>query len=361
MRKINAKNGYISWLLLSFTIAVVVLSLVSIVWLYVYINGQNLLDGDLYVFSPEENSQVVQNGSLAVNSDQIISASNYWKEQITRMNRIIPVLVLLLVVVLAITLLFIWCYMRWLKKKKLETIYEQIINVSEGITGAQDPMLEKAYQALMDNFEKQLNDYKKLTAYLSHEQKNELAILKTRLELSGEKEEIKNVDNIIENISDVITLTEIDGSDLESVDVVLICAEVCDQYQFLSNINFEFEEEQSTLIKGKYRWIYRAVANLVDNAIKYGNHHPILVKVYIKHGSVIILVEDKGVGISEKEQLSIFNNNYRINELKSDGYGIGLSVVSHVCNLCGGFVSLDSIQGRGSTFYLSFPQVKQEP
>ena len=75
----------------------------------------------------------------------------------------------------------------------------------------------------------------------------------------------------------------------------------------------------------------------------------------MKHKSVIIIVKDHGIGISEEKQNQIFNHNYRINELNKDGYGIGLSLVSHVCDLCQGFVTVESKMQEGTTFYLSFP------
>lgn len=111
------------------------------------------------------------------------------------------------------------------------------------------------------------------------------------------------------------------------------------------------------VIMAKERWIKRAVSNLLDNAIKYGDGKLVEVVVKRKHHSIIITVSDHGIGISEKKQAEIFNHQYRVNELNKDGYGIGLSLVSHVCELCNGFVIVDSEEGKGSTFYLSFPSL----
>lgn len=361
MRKVNFEKRRMSTAILYFAVAIVVTSLVAGAWLYVYINEQSRSDKSIYVFSPEESVGMFQgNEVLTVKSDRIISASSYQKGYLQKISRITPALFLLLSAVLIAVLFFIWRYMMYLERKKLEIISEQIVSASEGTVRTSEPILEKVYQKLKNDFENQLNDYKKLTAYLSHEQKNELAILRSRLELSREEGALKNVDSIIENIDDIITLSETKAGTGENIDVALICAEICDKYRVFAEIDFDFEEDQSTVIRGKYRWIYRAIANLVDNAVKYGNHQPVSVRVYVKHASVIVLVKDRGIGISQKEQLSIFNNAYRVNDLKRDGYGIGLSVVAHVCNLCGGFVALESELGSGSSFYLSFPQENSE-
>lgn len=141
------------------------------------------------------------------------------------------------------------------------------------------------------------------------------------------------------------------------VDVALVCAAVCDSYKTMQNtITFDFDEDADTEIIAKERWVYRAIANLVSNAVKYGEGKPIEVKVENKKHNVIVSVKDHGIGISPEVQEKIFNHRYRINELNKDGYGIGLSLISHVCDLCGGFATVESQINAGSIFYLSFQQ-----
>jgi signal transduction histidine kinase len=167
------------------------------------------------------------------------------------------------------------------------------------------------------------------------------------------------LDRMTDSIDDILTLSN-NSEDLstEVVDVSLICAEVCDAYKKnYPNLLFAFTEDQPTLIHGRDRWIYRAVSNLVDNAIKYGEGKLVTVTISNQKGSVIIEVKDQGIGIPQEKQASIFSHQYRVQGLKQDGYGIGLSVVSHVCDLCRGFVYLESEEKNGSSFYLSFPSI----
>lgn len=95
------------------------------------------------------------------------------------------------------------------------------------------------------------------------------------------------------------------------------------------------------------------------NAIKYGGVGEIALHVGAKNGSVIIQVTDHGIGIPQKEQERIFNYQYRIGQMKKDGYGIGLNLVNHVCSLCGGFATVESIPHEATTFYLSFPKCRE--
>ena len=72
---------------------------------------------------------------------------------------------------------------------------------------------------------------------------------------------------------------------------------------------------------------------MIDNAVKYGSEKPIAVFVQTRHGSVIITVQDHGIGIPLERQEQIFQNRYRVHQLKRDGYGIGLSLVAPAATL----------------------------
>ena len=177
-----------------------------------------------------------------------------------------------------------------------------------------------------------------------------------RLELDQQTQYLSQLDNVTDCINDILTLGERNDEVTTVIDVTLICAEVYDHYsKSYPLLRFSFDEDAQTEIFGKERWIQRAISNLIDNAIKYGNGKPIELSVKNERGSVIIIVEDHGVGIPASEEEQIFDMNYRIRELKSDGYGIGLSLVNHVCVLCQGFAYFESEVGEGTKFYLSFP------
>ena len=177
------------------------------------------------------------------------------------------------------------------------------------------------------------------------------------MELAGDTETLAYIDKISHSMDDVLTLSDdVSVEDLEEVDLILLVAEVCDDYKPLVDLKFKFGCE-SAIILSKYQWVYRAMSNLIDNAIKFGSEKPIEVSVQISHGSVIVCVKDHGIGIEERQLDVIFKHEYRVNPLNSDGYGIGLSLVNRVCELSRGIVWVDSEVGVGTSFYLSFPQV----
>lgn len=260
---------------------------------------------------------------------------------------------------LLISSFLLWIILKRIQQKDTLQIARSLHHVTEDYIVA-DPVLEEAYINIHEHFDQMLEDYKRLNSYLSHEQKNAVSILQTRLEADGQFGYLQDLRHITDSINDILTLSDhSDRADTGDVDTVMICAQVCDTYRRIyKDISFDFDEAAEAVIQAKSRWIERAVSNLIDNAVKYGGGKPVEVKVSSSHHSVILTVRDYGQGIPDEKQDAVFHYHYRINELKKDGYGIGLSLVSHVCDLCGGFVTFESEVKKGTCFYLSFPQKK---
>lgn len=203
-------------------------------------------------------------------------------------------------------------------------------------------------------------DYVKLSSYMVHEQKNLLAVLRGKIQLKQDDDLLQEVDRMTEAFNDILTMTASEEMNKEQiVDMNLLCAQVVDDYyKIYPQIEFTFDEEQVAQVMGRELWLERSVVNLVDNAIKYGKNGPVMVNLTVKSGSVIVTVQDSGVGIPIEQQQVVFDNRYRIDNLNKDGYGIGLNLVKHVCTLCNGFFMVDSNVDIGTTMYMVLPLYK---
>jgi two-component system phosphate regulon sensor histidine kinase PhoR len=103
-----------------------------------------------------------------------------------------------------------------------------------------------------------------------------------------------------------------------------------------------------------------AIVNLLTNAHKYGGT-PALVELRAGENArreIAISVTDNGAGIARPEQRRIFDKFYRIDDRLSrrrEGSGLGLAIVKHIVGAHHGRVSLDSLDGKGSTFTIALP------
>ncbi len=112
-------------------------------------------------------------------------------------------------------------------------------------------------------------------------------------------------------------------------------------------------------VVGNADYIERAVANLLDNAIKYtpdGGH--ISLTVRFDPGQALIEVADSGLGIPAQDIPRIFERFYRVDRSRSremGGTGLGLSIVKHLISAHGGQVEVQSQPAAGSTFRIRLP------
>ena len=96
--------------------------------------------------------------------------------------------------------------------------------------------------------------------------------------------------------------------------------------------------------------------NLIENAIKYGKDNPINIELK-KEKKVKVIIEDFGVGISEKALPHIFERFYREDESRNreiKSYGLGLSIVKEIINLLDIDIQVESQLGKGTKITLLF-------
>lgn len=137
--------------------------------------------------------------------------------------------------------------------------------------------------------------------------------------------------------------------------------EILNTYDFhLSSKGFEysFEENPTIRIMADKQALAEMIINLIDNAIKYSSHKK---RIELTVGSDTtygwVSIRDYGLGISVQDQKHIFDKFYRVpsgNLAKSQGTGLGLSLVKQLIEQQNGKISVTSQLGQGSTFKLYF-------
>ena len=103
----------------------------------------------------------------------------------------------------------------------------------------------------------------------------------------------------------------------------------------------------------------RVINNLVVNAIKFSlPGSKIKISVTQENNVVIIAIKDQGVGIASDQLVSLFDGSDTFKRIGTSGepsYGLGLSFCKHVVTEHNGHIRVNSLEGKGRTFYIQLP------
>jgi two-component system phosphate regulon sensor histidine kinase PhoR len=124
------------------------------------------------------------------------------------------------------------------------------------------------------------------------------------------------------------------------------------------HLALELEPGPSVVVVADRLRIEQAVANLVDNALKYTESGGVTLRAGRDGAVAFAEVSDTGPGIPEDDQGRVFERFFRVDRARSrerGGTGLGLSIVKHIAEVHDGSVRLVSAPGRGSTFRLELP------
>ncbi|WEK37995.1 MAG: HAMP domain-containing sensor histidine kinase [Candidatus Pseudobacter hemicellulosilyticus] len=118
------------------------------------------------------------------------------------------------------------------------------------------------------------------------------------------------------------------------------------------------ELDYQITIAGNANLLKLALANIVQNGVKYSNNQPVYVSLSSDEAHCIISVRDTGIGIPEKELKYIFDPFFRASNTNPfKGYGIGLPLAQKIIRLHRGQLRYYSREHEGTTVQLFFPFV----
>ena len=112
------------------------------------------------------------------------------------------------------------------------------------------------------------------------------------------------------------------------------------------------------LVRADAGQLRRAFANLIENALRYGDHEPVSVRARVSGHRILMRVVDQGPGIPLVEQERIFAPFYRGPHAAGRGSGLGLAIVRGLVEANGGSVRVESLPGQGTSFVVELPLPK---
>lgn len=181
---------------------------------------------------------------------------------------------------------------------------------------------------------------------------------------------LEESDRVLSMLTTLMDISEAETGTMKlnvsAVDIAKLAAEVAAVYEDTAEdagVALSVQVPEHLTVTADRDRLRQALANLVDNAIKYTPRDgQVSVTAWQGPGGVSLAVRDTGAGIPEHEIPRIWDRLYRGDQSRTTrGLGLGLSLVRASVEAQGGTVTVDSHPGRGSTFTITLPNLLPPP
>lgn len=239
--------------------------------------------------------------------------------------------------------------------------------------------------------QKEEQERKEFVSNVSHELRTPLASVKSYVEaLSDGAWQDKEIapqflkvvqdetERMIRMINDLLSLSRMDAGttklNLEYVNINELFNYILNRFDMIIKKEEDPKKKKYTIERfftKKDLWVEidtdkftQVIDNIMNNAIKYSPDGGVITARLLEtHNHVIMSISDQGLGIPRKDLSHIFDRFFRVDKARSrkqGGTGLGLAISKEVVNMLGGQIWVDSVEGKGSTFYISLPYVPYE-
>lgn len=239
--------------------------------------------------------------------------------------------------------------------------------------------------------QKEEQERKEFVSNVSHELRTPLTSVKSYVEaLSDGAWQDKEIapqflkvvqdetERMIRMINDLLSLSRMDAGttklNLEYVNINELFNYILNRFDMIIKKEEDPKKKKYTIERfftKKDLWVEidtdkftQVIDNIMNNAIKYSPDGGVITARLLEtHNHVIMSISDQGLGIPRKDLSHIFDRFFRVDKARSrkqGGTGLGLAISKEVVNMLGGQIWVDSVEGKGSTFYISLPYVPYE-
>lgn len=222
------------------------------------------------------------------------------------------------------------------------------------------PLVHAVNQAL-DRLEAGFRAQRDFTADMAHELRTPLAIVRARVDglpPGPARDELRaDLVNMTRTVNQVLDIAELE-SFIVATDARADLHEVCaDAVGFMAPLAVEMSksialtgEQEAVWVRGHAEALFRAVRNLIENAIR---HTPPGVSIEVEvSADGVVRVSDDGPGVPEADRERIFRRFWRRDRAKGDSRGLGLAIVARVAEAHDGTVTVDNAPDGGAVFTL---------
>jgi signal transduction histidine kinase len=248
--------------------------------------------------------------------------------------------------------------------------------ISAGQSKDELSVLIQQFNLMLDQIDKKDRSMRETLDIVSHELRTPMTRFKVMAEYALSKGEdlettkdsirelIEGADEILAEFKMIADITTMESGikklDLKEISINKLVEEVIDLYGIVADqkhVEIIFSPKEDIHLLVDHRKLRQALANIVDNSIKYSpENKSIIIEVAKINHATEIHITDQGIGIATHEIPLIFNRLYRgENSRHEKGMGLGLSLANLIVAAHAGKIEVISQLGRGTTFIISLP------
>jgi two-component system osmolarity sensor histidine kinase EnvZ len=218
----------------------------------------------------------------------------------------------------------------------------------------------QAFIEMRDRIERHVEQRTTMLAGVSHDLRTVLTRFKLQLAMFEESPELDamhaDVDEMKAMLEDYVAFAKGDaGEEIVRTDIGEVLAEVQSQTHGRNEVSVDMRERPLVVPLRRHAF-KRAVANLVNNAVRFADH--IAISAGKENGSLVIEVEDDGPGIPEAERDHVFRPFYRLDDARNQdagSTGLGLAIARDIARIHGGDITLGQSRLGGLKAVLTLP------
>jgi len=218
----------------------------------------------------------------------------------------------------------------------------------------------QAFIEMRDRIERHVEQRTTMLAGVSHDLRTVLTRFKLQLAMFEESPELDamraDVDEMQAMLEDYVAFAKgASGEEIVRTDIREILTEVRNQTHGKSDISIDVDGAPLVVPLRRHAF-KRAVANLVNNAVRFADH--VAVSAGREDGSLVVEVEDDGPGIPEVERDQVFRPFYRLDDARNQdagSTGLGLAIARDIARIHGGDIALSQSRLGGLRAVLKVP------
>jgi heavy metal sensor kinase len=233
--------------------------------------------------------------------------------------------------------------------------------------------LATTFNEMLDRLQVLFRTQQRFVADVSHELRTPLTTIRGNIDLlkrgaaqdpESRKETLQTIEEETARMtrlaSDLLLLAQADSGirlNLKPVELDTLLLEVYRQARMMADgQEIKLGHEDQAIVLGDVDRLRQLLLNLLDNAVKYTPAGgDIILMLYRDAEWIRVMVKDSGIGIPEKDLPHVFDRFYRADRSRSKGKtgtGLGLSIARWIAEAHGGNLTVESVEGEGSTFTL---------